>query len=326
LSIGAESMNDLRWSEYEKRAESRSAPEPEPEPEPQHRRRSAVSMALGLILKLAMVSASVRPAAAQTTVDAGNVPSAAAEEGDESGLPDPFSDKWKFVLGGGVINGARYPGSRDNFTRGLPVVSVSYDRFFIGAVPGGGAPAGAGAYLLHTEHWAIGLDVGGDTRKPRRATDDPILRGWGDIKGTVRGGMFAAYTREWLSVRGSVGDDVGGHHEGVLASLSVEAKYHVTQRLTLSVGPEVTWMNGQYANTFFGINTAQSEIAGIAPYRVKSGIDTVGGSAGAVYMLTDHWSLGAHVSYGRLQGDAADSPVTTDKTQRIYGAFVTVRF
>ena len=30
--------------------------------------------------------------------------------------------------------------------------------------------------------------------------------------------------------------------------------------------------------------------------------------------LTDHWSLGAHVSYGKLQGDAANSPVTIDKT------------
>ena len=52
-----------------------------------------------------------------------------------------------------------------------------------------GAPAGAGAYLLHTEHWAVGVDVGGDARQPRRATDDPVLRGWGDIKGTVRGGQ-----------------------------------------------------------------------------------------------------------------------------------------
>jgi MltA-interacting protein MipA len=32
--------------------------------------------------------------------------------------------------------------------------------------------------------------------------------------------------------------------------------------------------------------------------------------------LTDHWSLGTQVSYGKLQGDAANSPVTTDKTQR----------
>jgi outer membrane protein len=282
-------------------------------------------MAFGLILKLAMVGASVRPAAAQTSVDAGNVPSAAAQEEDESGVPDPFSDKWKFALGGGGVNGPRYPGSRYDFTRGLPLVSVSYGRFFLGAVPGSGAPAGAGAYLLHTEHWAIGLDIGGDARKPRRATDDPILRGWGDIPGTARAGMFASYTIDWLSVRGSVSDAIA-HHEGVLASLAVEAKYHATQRLTLSIGPEMTWANNQYAQTFFGISAAQSEIAGIAPYRAKSGVNTLGGSAGAAYMLTDHWSLGAHVNYGRLQGDAANSPVTTDKTQRMYGAFVMYRF
>jgi outer membrane protein len=314
-------MNDFRLPGYEKSPESRCALPAKRQPG----RRSAMSMVFGLVLKLAMVGASVRPAAAQTSVDAGNVPSAAAQEEDESGVPDPFSDKWKFALGGGVVNGPRYPGSRYDFTRGLPLASVSYGRFFLGAIPGGGAPAGAGAYLLHTEHWAIGLDVGGDSRKPRRATDDPILRGWGDIPGTARAGVFAGYTRDWLSVRGSISDALA-HHEGVLASLAVEAKYHATQRLTLSIGPEVTWANNQYAQTFFGISAAQSEIAGIAPYRAKSGVNTVGGSAGAAYMLTDHWSLGAHVSYGRLQGDAANSPVTTDKTQRMYGAFVTYRF
>jgi MipA family protein len=314
-------MNDFRLPGYEKSPESRCALQPKP----QHARRSAMNMAFGLILKLAMVGASVRPAAAETNVNAGDVRSAAAQEKDESGVPDPFSDKWKFTLGGGAVNGPRYPGSRYDFTRGLPLVGVSYGRFFLGAVPGSGAPAGAGAYLLHTEHWAIGFDVGGDSRKPRRATDDPILRGWGDIPGTARAGMFASYTRDWLSVRGSVSDALA-HHEGVLVSLAVEAKYHATQRLTLSIGPEMTWANNQYAQTFFGISAVQSEIAGIAPYRAKSGVNTVGGSAGAAYRLTDHWSLGAHVSYGRLQGDAANSPVTTDKTQRMYGAFVMYRF
>jgi outer membrane protein len=313
-------MNDFRMLENEKHAEPRCAPQS------QHRRRSAMGTALRGILPLAIVSASVRLAAAEATADTNDVPSAAAEEKAASGVPDPFSDKWKFLLGGVVVNGPRYPGSRYDFTRGLPLVSITYGRFFIGAVPGGGVPAGAGAYLLHTEHWAIGVDIGGDPRKPRRATDDPILRGWGDIKGTVRGGAFAIYTRDWLSVRGSISDDIGAHHEGISASLAVEATYHATPRLTLSIEPEVTWINDQYAKAFFGIDSAQSEIAGIAPYLAKSGIDTVGGSAGAMYMLTDHWSLGAHVSYGKLQGDAADSPVTTDKTQRIYGAFAVYRF
>jgi MipA family protein len=314
-------MNDFRLPTFDERAEARGALRSES----LHLRRSAMSIAFGLILPLSILSVSVRPAAAQTSMDGGDVPSAAAEEKDESSIPDPFSDKWKFIVGGGIVNGPRYPGSRYDFTRGLPLVSVSYGRFFIGAVPGGGTPAGAGAYLLHTEHWAIGVDVGGDTRKPRRATDDPILRGWGDIPGTARAGVFASYTKDWLSVRGSISDAVA-HHEGVLASLAVEAKYHATQRLTLSIGPEVTWANNQYSQTFFGITAAQGEIAGIAPYRAKSGINTVAGSAGATYMLTDHWSLGAHVSYGKLQGDAADSPVTTDKTQRMFGGFVMYRF
>jgi outer membrane protein len=313
-------MNDFRLPTFDKRAEARGALRSQ-----SLHIRSALGIAFGLILPLSIWSASVRPAAAQSSMDAGDVPSAAAEEKDESSIPDPFSDKWKFIVGGGVLNGPRYPGSRYDFTRGLPLVSASYGRFFIGAVPGAGTPAGAGAYLLHTEHWAIGVDVGGDTRKPRRASDDPILRGWGDIPGTARAGVFASYTKDWLSVRGSISDAVA-HHEGVLASLAVEAKYHATQRLTLSIGPEVTWANNQYSQTFFGISPAQSEIAGIAPYRAKSGINTLAGSAGAAYMLTDHWSLGAHVSYGKLQGDAADSPVTTDKNQRMFGGFVMYRF
>jgi outer membrane protein len=175
------------------------------------------------------------------------------------------------MITGGVINAARYPGSRYDFTRALPLVSVNYGRYFFGAVPGGGAPAGAGAYLLHTEHWAFGVNMGGDFRKPRRATDDPILRGWGDIKGTVRGGMFASYTREWLSVRGSISDDLGGHHEGVLASLAVDAKYHVTQRLTLSIGPEVTWVNDQYAKTFFGIEPRKARSPGLRRIEREAG-------------------------------------------------------
>lgn len=274
------------------------------------RRRSMARIALGAALPLVMLTAAWQ--------------SAATEAGDESTASDPLSDKWNVQVGAGAVNGPRYPGSRYDFTRGLPFVSISYDRYFVGAVPGGGAPAGIGAYILHTEHWSLGLDVGGDTRKPRRASDDPVLHGWGDIAGTARGGLFASYDMDWFSAHGSV--SVGGHHEGTLASLGATAKYRPMPRLTLSIGPEVTWVNTQYAMTFFGVDAAQSEIAGIGPYQARSGINWVGGSVGASYMLTQHWSLTTHVSYGRLQGDAADSPVTTDKTQRVYSGFVIYRF
>jgi outer membrane scaffolding protein for murein synthesis (MipA/OmpV family) len=52
----------------------------------------------------------------------------------------------------------------------------------------------------------------------------------------------------------------------------------------------------------------------------------VSGEASARYALTRNWSIAVNGSYGRLQGDAANSPVTTDKTQRVISAFVLYRF
>ena len=180
-------MNDFRLPRNEKRVDSRCASPFEPQ-----RSRRSTSIAV-LIWPLAIVGATVQSAAAQTTIDANNVP-VAAEEQDQSSEPDPFSNKWKFLLGGGAANGARYPGSRYYFTRALPLVSVSYGRYFFGAVPGSGAPAGAGAYLLHTEHWAVGVNIGGDTRKPRRASDDPILRGWATFRALRAAARLPAMT------------------------------------------------------------------------------------------------------------------------------------
>lgn len=286
-------------------------------------RRLSLERTIRALLPLALLATSMQVAARQDNTGGNGTQTAAVADG-ESGH-ESFSDEWNVLLGGGVINQPRYPGSRFDFTHGLPAVSINYDRYFIGGAPGGaGGPAGLGAYLVRTEHWAVGLTVGGDFRKPRRASDDPILHGWGDIPGTVRGGLFVSYSIEWLSVRGSVSE--GGHHEGTIASLGAVAQFHPTTRLTLSFGPEVTWTDERYATTFFGIDAAQSEIAGISPYRARAGVNTVGGQAGARYALTRNWSLGANVSYGRLQGDAANSPVTTDKTQRVIAAFVLYRF
>jgi outer membrane protein len=274
------------------------------------RGRWAANIAFGAVLPLVLLSVSMR--------------TEAADDNPGSNGPDPFSSSWNISLGAGVVNLPRYPGSADDFTRVMPMVSISYDRYFLGTVPGSGAPAGLGAYLLRTEHWTVGVDIGATTYKPRRASDAPILSGWGDIPGTVRGGMFANYTMDWLSINGSVSD--AGHQEGVIASLGIAAKYHATSQLTLSIGPEFTWVNNQYAMTFFGIDTAQSEIAGVAPYQAKGGINSVGGKASARYALTDKWSISAFVSYGVLQGDAADSPVTSDKDQKKYGALIMYRF
>jgi MipA family protein len=241
-------------------------------------------------------------------------------------VADETSASWQITAGAGAVNAPRYPGSRDQWTRGLPLIRIEYGRFFLGSVPNAGAGAGLGAYILRDEHWQFGVAVGGDTRKPRRASDAPVLHGWGDIPSTVRATAFGSYTLDWFVIRGSVSPDIGGKHEGVLASLEMQGRYRPIAGLTLSAGPEAIFGDSRYRQTFFGISAAQSLLAAVPEHTVKSGLNEVRIGAGADYQLTEHVSLGAHVAYGRLQGGAADSPVTTDKTQHSIAVFAAYRF
>lgn len=267
--------------------------------------------ALGLIL--AMLGSGMRVACGDEQT---------ASQGIES-----FDDRWQLALGVGALYRPRYPGSRDYFTQVLPAPSVSYGRYFLGAAPGTGtSAAGLGAYLARAESWSVGITVGRDMREPRRASDAPVLEGWGEIPRTDHASVFGNYSYGWLVAHGDVSADIGGHHEGVLASLSLQGMFHPVPHLTLSAGPEITWANTQYMQTFFGIDAAQSSIAGIPPYAVKGGLDSAGFAVGADYRLTSRWSLGAHAKYGELQGDAADSPVTAKKTQYMIAAIVAYRF
>jgi MipA family protein len=88
----------------------------------------------------------------------------------------------------------------------------------------------------------------------------------------------------------------------------------------------VIFADSKYRQTFFGINAAQSRIAGVPVHTMKSGVNEVRFAIGADYKLTSKLSLGAHAEYGKLQGDAADSPVTTNKNQHSIALYAAYRF
>ena len=258
------------------------------------------------------------PAAMADDDGDGDAAGPGAAQGADQGL--------HLAAGVGAINGPRYPGSNRYFTRLIPGASVQYGRYFLGGLGGSGSPVGLGAYLYRDRNWQLGVSLGGDVRKPREETDAPILRGWGNIATTARGAVFGNFQEGWFNVHGYLSQDIGGKQEGLLASLSVGAMIHPLPQLSLSAGPEVIWANSNYSQTFFGLNSAQAAIAGRAPYTAKAGIETVRLQLGVDYRITDNWMLGTHLNYGKLQGDAADSPVTVDKTQHGVVAFLLYRF
>ena len=235
-------------------------------------------------------------------------------------------DTWQVTLGAGVVSSPEYPGASDNKTRALPVISATYGRYFIGSVPGVGVPAGLGAYLYQDSQWRIGVAIGGGIGKARDESDDPRLRGLGNIDGTARGGVFASYQGSWYAVRANVMTDIGGKDQGTLAALDFDARYVPLRGLTLTAGPGLIWADNAYTRTFFGIDGLQNVRSGLARYEAKGGINSVRFSVGASYRLTPNWMLNARVTAAELRGDAVNSPITADKSQVTFGMFASYRF
>jgi outer membrane protein len=237
-------------------------------------------------------------------------------------------DGWDITLGAGAASMPKYPGSDEQKLRMLPMIAVRYGRFFIGgdSGAGGGAGGGIGVNVYEDHNLRVGAMVSVGAFKARKEADDPRLHGLGDIDGTTRLGAFASYKLGWLSADASVSSDVGDNKQGTVAKLGLSANWSPSPRLRISAGPNMTWANGEYMQTFFGIDALQSQRSGRAPYRAGGGVSGVGFGASAHYGFDAHWGLGAFVSTSQLQGDAKDSPITQDKTQSSFGLFATYRF
>lgn len=251
----------------------------------------------------------------------GGATNAAAEE------EQPKRGPWEVTLGAGAAYMPEYPGSDEYETRGLPVVSVRYKRFFLGGAPGAGAPGGLGAYLYDGETFRVGAVVSVDAIDPREESDDVSLRGLGDIEAAVRAGLFSSYrVTPWLTLRASALTDVSDKNQGTTATFDAEFSYRPTPKLTLLGGPGLSWSNEEYMQTFFGITDEQSARSGLAPYTPEAAVSVLRVSLGASYQFSKNWFAGARISAAQLQDDATDSPIVKEKNQNLYTLFAGYRF
>jgi len=76
-------------------------------------------------------------------------------------VPATGTSSWKFTAGLGIISQPKFPGSGEATKSALPLLSADYGRYFIGAAPGAGVPAGLGAHLVQDGPWRLGIGRGG---------------------------------------------------------------------------------------------------------------------------------------------------------------------
>jgi MipA family protein len=140
-----------------------------------------------------------------------------------------------------------------------------------------------------------------------------VLQALGDVPWAGEVGLFAEYWWvPWLRTRTEVRQGFNGHH-GIVGDVFMDAVVPVGARWTLSGGPRVTLVTAPAISPYFGITAAQSAASGLPIFDAKGGIRSFGAGTQARYQWTPQWATHAFLEYERLSGDAAGSPLVTQR-------------
>lgn len=233
--------------------------------------------------------------------------------------------KWRVSLGAGLDYVPKFPGSDGHKILPLPFVAASYGRFFFGAFPGAASLAGVGMNLYRDRHWRLGAALSAGLAE-RKESDDPRLRGLGDVDRTASAGLALAYTQDWYVLGASALTDILNRGHGTLVTFNALGRHRASDRLTLFGGPGLTWADARYTRTFFGVSADQSAASGLPEFGTHPGFNSARLGLGAGYRIDERWSALGFASLSALLGDAVNSPITESRSQYFLGVAVFYRF
>ncbi len=245
-----------------------------------------------------------------------------------AGLAQAEDSGTRFSVGAGIARAPLYPGAERYEPRVIPVLSVNFGRFFFGGESGGTGLPGGGVNIVRDEHWraGVGLVIAGAFRKQREESDDPSLRGTGDIERVLRGLAFVGYERDWYGLYARLATELRDKDQGTLVLVDALARRRVNERFTVDVGPGVTWADSEYMMTFFGVSAEQAARSVLPQYRARAGFYAIRFSAGGSYRVDRDWRVMLRASVARLEGDAARSPITRERMQYTAGILAAYEF
>lgn len=242
------------------------------------------------------------------------------QQGDSAPPQGPGKKEgWNVTLGAGAIYKPAFVGSKDYQAMAFPDIKVEYGDVFFASVF-----EGIGYNVINTDTWRAGAIAKFDFG---RAEDDDnffrvagdktkALRGLGDVDETVELGGFLEYSLGSFSAMVELRQGVGGH-EGLVGEVGLNYMGSIEQSggepIRYFLGPRATFADAKYNNAFFGIDQTQSSNSGLAEYDADAGLVSYGLGGFAMMAISEAISLGVFGGYDRLAGEAADSPLVTER-------------
>jgi outer membrane scaffolding protein for murein synthesis (MipA/OmpV family) len=227
--------------------------------------------------------------------------------------PERPTTRWTVTIGAlGAVRPA-YEGSDAYVGSAVPVFDLRYRDIFFASVRDG-----IGVNVLR-EDWVTLAPVL-RYRFGRDQDANRALYGMGDIDGTFEAGILATFGTGPLRLRLEAAQGLnGGGSEGFQTRADLTYGTVLGPRLFVAGGPNMTYGDRSFNQTYFGVSPQQSVRSGYQQFSAAAGLNSVGLSATANYRLWRGFSLTATGEVKQLLYDAADSPITREQTQAFFG-------
>jgi len=204
---------------------------------------------------------------------------------------------FNFALGAGVGAAPDYIGS-DNYS-GMIVPTFTFGSLKWGAIDAGNGVRGVPDNGISVEGTFRVLDQ-------RTAADNPELAGLADLDAALEIGLGLVYQQtNWMAF-GDLRKGVVGH-SSVTGTLGADLILRPSDRWKFAIGPRVNFGDDEFADAYFGVGAATTNFGA---HIATGGALSAGVQATGSYYFDDKWSLDGGISYEKLLGDAADSPIT----------------
>lgn len=149
---------------------------------------------------------------------------------------------------------------------------------------------------------------------PRDDSNDPALAGLNTIDRAYEVGAKVSYGSGPVTAYGSLRRGFDGH-EGLTGELGATYRTQLSDRVTLWSGLELGYGNDEYSETYFGVSPSEAISSGYSEYSPGGGFTSAAIKFRARYAINDTTAILGEVEYGKLIGDAADSPIVQDDYQ-----------
>jgi len=250
------------------------------------------------------------------------VPASASAQEASYGYDSAGNSSFSVGVGGVVGVKPKYEGSDEYEVFGFPIVYPKFGGSELGGRIKVRGPDDVRYKLFEAGGFEIGPLAG--YAFGRDEDDGDLLRGLGDVDDGIVLGAYAGYTIGPVLLDVSYHQIVSGDDDGYQIRFGAEVQRSLAPRWQGTARVGATFADDNYTDSYFGITAAESRrsVAGLQAYDADAGIKDIHVELGLTWDVTERWQLKSGFRYGRLVGDAEDSPIveSEDQFSALFGA------